>query len=853
MQPLVQDAINEYWCVSNPYGQVIIKPARITGAGGNVGYAIVGWKKITLPNTSSKWHVYHVGQISPTYLNLLSAQSDTWVKVSDACVGKQLIIDLYNTAGINLPRTTSYYKLLDDKNLVFAIEINKKISKFSFDKDALNIRIYENLYFDNPAINDNARIQVVGQSIATTNDILTIQTQLTNIANDASYVGVSYCFVNGIKVPEISVLTTAVGDYVEYVYDGSIQHVVDIPYTSLKTFTSTLDNKTKFVIHYDEAWGGNIDHCWDIDLFLIHSTLRIGAYVHKNAANAMRMLTFKDYSIPATYVNDYLSFFSDPISGQIDTSKISLRLHIRKTDKTIIAKEEASKIQYLLKMPLDKQLDAMVGINASNAYWNADALEHAAIHSIMDAKYRDITEVAVENAYGYSGCNDAIAKNVIDTVSNTNGNPSISLPVSFQNSATAYEYSPTGVLYGFYPIAANTVSYVCSNADTAAVELVAGTASTVLDEYYGNTQLTFTDGYNYRYYTLPTANGTTQSEYQDVTNQVSQYSVDANDNIAWITPDTYLSFVRSDKKHLAYDVTLNPTDGVMIHIVNYTIDSRANASALVPFAEYDFWLNGHPLVEGIDYFFNFPTVQIVSKAYLNAQQDNTLTVRCFGLCKSDLTPYKRKEFGFVFDGVMSANGKYDLHSKRNLRVVCNGTILQDANQQYVEDVSSGSLINGSPYEVRQLTNAMNTWVSADPYLLLETDLDVEASVKSYLSYYVPEVTAMPINPIENKYALYSPFICKIIYALLAGSISSASIAGSYADAKVVTLVTPYTYLLDGDPINTTNTPDTNYVSIHPHWLDTSISLTADQYRFVANVVRIYANGLVNISTLLQIV
>jgi hypothetical protein len=527
-------------------------------------------------------------------------------------------------------------------------------------------------------------------------------------------------------------------------------------------------------------------------------------------------------------------------------------MHIRKTDKVIVAKEEANKIQYLLKMPLELQLNSMVGVNATNPYWNANSLEQAKIHDIMDANYKELSVTKVQQAYGYSGCNDAIAKNTIDTVANTDGNPSISLPVSFQNSATAYEYSPSGVLYGFYPIASNVTSYVCVNSDTALVELVAGTASTVLDEYYGNTQLTFVDGYNYRYYCLPTVSGTTATQYQDVSGQTTQYSLDSSNNISWVTPSTYLSFVRSDKKHLAYNVTLNPSDGVMIHVVNYTIDSRASATALVPFAEHDFWLNGHPLIEGIDYFFNFPVVQIVSKAYLNAQQDNTLTVRCFGLCKSDLTAYKRKESGFVFDGVMSANGRYDLHSKRNLRVVYNGAILKDSSQQYVEDVSSGSLINGAPYEVRQLTNAMNTWVSFDPYVALETDLSVEDSVKSYLSLYVPEVTALPINPIENKYVLYSPFICKIIYALLAGSISAASIAGSYPDSKVVTLVTPYAYLLDTDPINANNTPDINYITIHPHWLDTSISLTADQYRFVANVARIYSNGLVSISTLLHI-
>lgn len=852
MQALVQDALNSFQSVPNPYAQVIINPVRITSDGGNLKFAVVGWNKVALPDTTSAWHIYQVGQLPPAYFNLLqSTNYNVWQKVSDTCVAKKLIIDLYGQNGVMLPRTTAYYSWLDDKNLVFAVQINKKIAKFSYDADRLFVRIYQNPYFQGASVPPTANVQISGSTIATTADILTYQNAIAAITSGVGYTGGLYCFVNGVKVPGISVLTAKAGDYVEYVYDGSIYQVVDLALSSLQTFVSTLDNKVKYLIHYTSGWSGYIDHCSDVDVFLTHTTLNIGTYVHKNAADAMRMVTYRDYSIPATYITDYLGAFADPTTGQIDATKINVRLHIRRSGLNHLPKDDSNKIQYLLQMSPSAQLSAMVGVNAVNPYWQAASLESSGINALLNAQRKVLTLAGVQNAYGYAGCNYALAKNVVASVAQASGNPLVALPIAYQSGATAYEYNSVGVLLGYYAVLTGVTSYACNNVGCTTVELVSGSAGQVLDEFYGSSTLSLTPGYNYRYYTRPTVSGVTAAKYADVTGQSAQYSVSGANLITWTTPSSVVSFVRSDKKHLAYQVTLAPTDGVLIHAVNYTINSVNNSTALVPFAEYDFWLNGHPLVEGVDYFFNFPTVQIVSKAYLNASGTNTLTVRCFGLCGADLVGHKHTEVGFVYGGMLSANASYDLHLARNMRVVCGGSLLPETQQKFVESSTSGGLVNGAPYEIRELVNAMNGLLSSDPYALWSTDNVAEAAAKAYLTRYAPEVKPA-ISAITQKYALYSPFICKIIYALKSGNISASAISGLYPDSTVSTLVTPYLYLLAGDPIKSGNTPDTNYVTIHAHWLNTPITLSADQYRFVTNAIRMYANGLVSVSTLLQI-
>jgi hypothetical protein len=58
--------------------------------------------------------------------------------------------------------------------------------------------------------------------------------------------------------------------------------------------------------------------------------------------------------------------------------------------------------------------------------------------------------------------------------------------------------------------------------------------------------------------------------------------------------------------------------------------------------------------------------------------------------------------------------------------------------------------------------------------------------------------------------------------------------------------------LQSDPVSAGLTPDQRYTLIDPHWLNTLVSVTADSYRFLNNVVRIYANGLVTLSASLTI-
>jgi len=110
------------------------------------------------------------------------------------------------------------------------------------------------------------------------------------------------------------------------------------------------------------------------------------------------------------------------------------------------------------------------------------------------------------------------------------------------------------------------------------------------------------------------------------------------------------------------------------------------------------------------------------------------------------------------------------------------------------------------------------------------------------------VVTQPVVTIAQRYSVYSHFLSKIIYDLKNSYLVNPALTDQYSDDFVSLLCQPYLHLLKQDVLLPENTPDMRYCVIHPHWLNVPIELNVTDYRFVANVVRIYGRGLVDLTT-----
>lgn len=850
-------AYKNVWCTPDQDNQIIIEPAKLTPFGGAVGSYKVIWRNLVLPDQTSHWHVFQIGQVHPLILGLFP-KCNEWTSFQETCNRQKMICDVYNISGVQLPRCESFYIHNQDRNLIIAIKRNDRIP-FNFNNDKVYLRLYSNQYFNSLRANSmDDFIHVEGGTFNTTNEILNFQTSYDNYK---LRVGQTYAFVNGVKVDNIDLVNVNLGDTAEFVYDSSIYKVVDFNYSELREFSSSLDLKKKFLLHYAGADNQTIDYQDDIDVFVIYNKgfgRHVGLYYHKNNEDAMRMITHRDYSLVVPYFDYYrehLNKVSTP-NQIMDIRNVFFRLHIRKSGWRRELTFEHNRIHELYKMQDSDIQNAFLGIDSTVSNWRADILENSNYSKIMRSHPRDITNSMVQYGYGYN----AVSKLIADTPSETymfSGVKVADVPYLLQQGGTAYEYDASGYLLGWYNFAGG-LKYNCVNQTCAKVEILAGIGGNILDEVYGFATTAINPNFSYRVYECQRVSGLTDNKFKDVTNNAAKYRIE-NNAIIW-TESSISSYpmVRSDARFLAYDTSVHMNNGELKLTLNH-LQRRGTVTSNwvmhVPMGEIDIFMNNRPLIRGLDYVVNFPEIIVFNKEYLidpiNLAQN--FHIRFMGFCQSDFSLTKEDDVGFIEHGVLSNNSKFDIRDDKVLRIIVDGSLKTRQDFTFSELHSGVSMLdplNGKPYQIKDIVVPMRGLTEEDTYSLRQKSLDVDKSVSTYLTKKIPQPDRPALSAIPNRYQIFSPFVCKILYDLADNRLVIQD--RIYTVQEVIIICKPYEYLLKFDPTQLSNRVDDRYVIIHPHGLFTVIQVGMNKYRFLETVVRKYTNNLVSLSPFVQI-
>jgi hypothetical protein len=844
-------AVKNVWCTPDQDKRLIMKAARLTPINGAWNNFQIAWKRYRLPDTVSRFHIFQIGQLNPMMMGLFDA-GDKWEKFSDCCIRQKMIVDIYSGNGIMLPRTETWYRVTENKNLVFAVKEQPKIP-VDFNSHDIFFRVYSNAWF--ASIESDPTLDVVdvrGKLIGDTQDILDLQ----NAFNTASALpGHCYAFVNGYLRHEISLITAQVGDVCEYVRDSSIYKVIDLKVSDLHTFQSTLDSKFKYLIHYPDAGRSVIDYFDDQDFFVTLKTGNTvkGVYYHNNQPDAIRQLTHRDYSLPVPYVVGLAA----QQAGWQTNPDWSIRIHLRYSGYTRPLVDENNRIKELYKLPDNLVVSAMVGVNALVSNWTADNLESSAYTNIMGNTIVGITKQKVEDAYGYN----AISKILGDTPKHTRNMSSrkiIDVPYGLLDYSTAYEYDANGHLTEWHHHIHGYRYTAESNASL--VEMVAGVGSTELDDLYGAQSAVLDPNYDYRMYTCPIVAGHPTNAWVDVTGTMA-YGV-VNNNLTWFTdPVNTYTLVRSNKNFLGYDLITSATDG----LIRFSLDqimTRDGATTTwvmqIPLGELDLFMNGKSLIEGLDFHLNFPEIVVINKSYL-AQPPQTaqqrITVRFTGFCDDQLKHNRPTEKGFIYHKLLSENGRFDLRDDKVMRVIVDGSLYHKDELLFAEEDSGVSIQdadNGKPYMLRDIVVPLRNNSVTSTYPLRALSQVIDQRVSDYLTTRIPEPSFSTPNIITERYAVYSPFCCKLIYDLIQGTLNDPTLKQEYNDQDVYRICAPYEYLLKSDPTQANLAPDDRYVMIHPTNLNTVVNINLYHWKFMTRVVRLYLNDKVILSHFVNI-
>ena len=841
-------ALKNVWCTPDQDNQVIVKPARITPINGVWSHHRVLWNTVKMPEPTGRFHLFQIGQIHPLLLNLFPQRGE-WVTLAQACIAGENILDLYTTSGLQLPRTQTWYLVTKENNILLAVKQLPKIP-YDFNEDELFLRVYSNEYYASSrshALNDLVDVQ--GGVMSSAEDILALQAKYN--ARAAAPGGI-YAFVNGYKAKDISLTTVKVGDVAEFVFDSAIIRVIDFKIDDMGTFDSVLDSKGKYLLHYTGDDSDTIDFLDDIDLFIVDADTQKGVYVHKNAGDTLRMLSHRDYAIPIAYVAAYLFHFIVPETGALVSENLYLRMHVRKSGYARPLILEHHRLNELYKLPNAALVRAMLGVHANVPVWHARELELSKYPLVMRSKCCDIDNAMVQEAYGYN----AVAKLVADTpsvVQTYEGVKMVSeVPYLLQGDGTAFEYDANGLLLGYWLHGAGR-TYVCRHADAHYVEILAGEGSLRVDDVYGAASAPLDSAVSYRFYTCPQVDGVPTYAWQDVTD-TDAYAATETQAVWNVDPATTHTLVRSDKRFMLRSLELNAANGLLAFPLTQqrTVDGvTAERDMNLPMGELDVFLNGHSLIEGLDYFVSFPDIIIVNKRYLQnpSGQAQQIVVRHMGHCGADLSRTAKNEFGFVQHGKVSVNNRFDIHDGKVLRIVSGGRLQVRAELAFSEADHSYTMLNatnGDPYLIRDIVVPLKSLVRETTYSYRAKSLAVDKAISDYLSISLPEDAPVSVNPISQRYELYSPFVCNIMHDLLDGVIYDPVLTTTYSDMEVRRLCAPYEYLLAYDPMHSENALDADYVNVHPHFLTTMVDLNLVQYRFLEKVVRIYGGGRISL-------
>ena len=857
---LLDQALLKLWSSPRADNQHILEPTRISKYNGAWNYVDAGMNRYTLPKANTAFHVYQIGQIYPALLNLFPRQ-DQWVKISDNCNELNVLVNLYNQKGIELPRFDCYYLVTLDRNVLIACKLQPRIA-IDLNKEPLYIRVYANTFFQGSNFNNSKHyIKISGTTVKNQETILDIKRDYDAIRKASSQT--PYLFINGIKSNILNLETVKVGDVVEVVEDTSIYRYVEFRVNKLPTFDSKRDLKRKYLLHYqsrlDVSLG--IDYNDDIDVYIVRkdpkgvNPLYSGYYYHRNNEDAMRNVTHKDYSLAVPYVTEYTKQLDSYYEEDQTNDGWVIQLYIRKSGWVRPLVFTHDRLLELYKLEDRYVYQALLGRDSVVDEWRADNLENSPLMRLVSWRDYNIPREMVEDAWGYN----AVSKMVGDTPSKVelyNNQRIVKLPLMLRRYVTAFEYDNDGLLIGWYNHVGGS-HYKVRDSRTASVELIGGVVGNVVDEYYNVRSVTSDEWveFQYRFYRrLKDPLG----EWEDVTH--SNLYIKTDKGYEWLLDmNKYDTLVRSDKSIVVTRHSIRIRRGVLKATLTYPANRGDGVQTYlqeVPFSELDVFLNGYSLVYGIDYNVVDNVVYVTNKRYLDnpSNKDQILVIRQYGLTGNKARA-PLEDIGWVQHGLLSRNNKYDIRDDRVLRIVVGGRLKhrEDLSFSELDTGVSVGVANGLPYEIKDLLVPLRNIVEQDhlEYRLRSNNLDNKISL--YMTRFIKEPKKTNLSPITSYWAVYSPFCSALIADIKSGKLNTNVFIERKDDDYLREFVKDYNYLLATDPTQDDVYYDSDFMRIHPTFALEEQTLSIIQYHFIERVVKLLLNDKVDLSSFIKIV
>lgn len=797
-----------------------------------------------LPNQTHFFQVFVVGNIPTIIMNLLSQKEawfrDQWLKVSDDMISRNFLFSLYNQDGVVYPRQNVYYSFIDERSLIIAQEVPESFLGVYPVKDFQYLHVYSNAWFQSLEFNGLPVKTGIDYTFAQVENNLQKVALQTWISQRKANGGDVMVFVNGYYSDNVN-LNIPDYSYVEVIYDQSIISKEKFPLEGLHTFDSTKDDKLKYVI-YRQKQTNKIQFFDDTTVFVNDTSGLVskGLLYYKHKDHSMRNITDKDFSLNSAYVNNTAMKLGESTTSGFGSKEIVV--FVRKDGLQRELVYSAMKLHEFYKLPDESQFNVMIDNGHSVDVFRAEYLENSPYFALTsEQRMSGVTPQLALDAVGYNGITHYLADTPVQADGGT-----IEVPELYQWRSLAFEYDQNGNYKGMFPT--NGPLYSCASPNTRFVEFIHGEVPLDFGRLYDHNETIVLNNEVEEYVVLSAyfTGVTRESQWEDITNTPKAVR-NGNTLVLSEATDKKVKLVYLNQVNV-YDLDVDLSDGSLYFPLTVKED-RGTGVAMwpcdVPYLEVSVYMNEKRLTMGVDWFYNFPYISVTNKKYIRYDQPvQKLHIRCTGVT-TDPTGINLQEVrGFVNNGVLTRNKRYDIREDRVYAVFVDGKIYDRNNVMYSEQDNTVRLahpLNGLPYTLTDRFIPVKPLTGQDTLPYYRENIRVNKKIADLYDLIFPEPALPQFNVIPTAHYIFSPTVSKIVNDIVRGVIPESLYSTPYDDGTIIQMLdSDYQHLLRIDPVKF-NMQDT-LVEIHPHLGNATVTLSVLQYRFVTNVIRIITNN-----------
>lgn len=833
---LLLAAAQEHWYDPHDDAQFTFEPARLTRINGVRHVADMGYTSYVLPDKTTPYVLYELMQRSPQLLELENLLMD-WQRLDRVSEHNEQLIKVFTAERI-LPLNTCWVKQSKNRTLLLAVaeQPNRTL-----------LRLNKPLYIH---LSSNDWLSEMGQHLPT--PVKSVNA-LINSPSDASPViaqwhahtdGNGWLFHNGYYVNDVSTPEIAAGDNLQLLIDKTGRGYADYPLSQLKHYTSEMDARGKYLIQLPTPDNHRVELPDEVEIFICNAQPNAGQYSRVKGVyysrlfeSDTRVLTHQDFAIDARRIEAIIDEHSDEMEWDAPFLRVFMRNHTE-ADKVAPAIDNNYLVD-LFRVDRETRASLMLGTVSTFEGWQASKLEQSVVARWQQMTSFGLTFANLKGVYAFEELNRrARAATWLD-------GDEVRLPFAAKMGGILQLFR-NGLLVDHIRIAENMEYQLVSvTSDIDAVEFLPGRFVESGDGFDRDTDyFDQADWFDERFYWRAMNSGDVW-----VPAVVGQdlHIDEATGSINWDSVHTADERMRRSLRDSVYRQW-----DILPEMIYHPLDIYTTPPVtLLPLSKLDLYINGHKLVEGIDYRVDYPQVQIYNKEYYLEQADPNIPLKVelfhYGVPEH---PGEGARWGFIRHRMLRDTDKRLFIHNRNHHIVVDGRRVDPDEVNHFEATeyeTRPDLREGGLYALEPYPWMLGPWARMR---LTDGNLERGRRVGEVLSPLLPEAVAQGPVWITHAHAVFSPWLKRLLQRIREGELDVTALGDSLTAIRVA--VIPYLDELDQDIAGQVHGDEWSFIDIHPTPDLEQVRITEEEFLFLRKINTEYLNGRVVMNTYIQV-